>query len=100
MINMAQTYLLIDKNTNVCDNAVVWDGDTETWTPPANSLALAKDTTSSKVWTIANDNETWVLTETVGSGDIGFTWDGEFLITSQPQPAQLVQPTVVGAQTL
>jgi hypothetical protein len=41
---------------------------------------------------------TWVLVDDMGDGQIGFTWDGTYLITNEPQPTE--PPTIEGSQTL
>ena len=95
-----QNYCLVDLHSNICDNVVLWDGDTNTWTPPADHIALVQATTPAKVWGLAADKTNWELIEVVGDGQIGFTWDGTFLVTNEPQPQPVVQPKVEGAQTL
>jgi hypothetical protein len=92
-----QNYLIIENNevTNIC----VWDGDTSIWTPPADSIALVQDTTPCMVWTLSSDKSTFVLTEQMGGGDIGFTWNGTVLTTNQPQPTSVKQPSTSGIQT-
>jgi len=102
VINMtAQNYCVVDEQTGVCDNIVLWDGDTQTWTPPPQHLALVQATTPAKIWELNQDNTEYVLTVVDGVGDIGFTWDGEFLVTNEEKPpAPAPQPVVTGAQTL
>jgi len=83
-----QNYLIIESNivTNVC----VWNGDTTIWTPPSGSIALVQSTTPTMVWNavIVDGKITdFVLIETLGAGDIGFTWDGTVLTTNQPKPS-------------
>ena len=92
---------MVNTTTNVCDNVCVWDGNPDTWTPPSDQLMLVQATTPAKVWEWDGATETWVLGVEVGEGQIGFTWDGTYLITDQTQPTiALTQPTTVGAQTL
>ena len=86
-----QNYLIIENN--IVTNDVVWDGNTETWTPPANSLTLVQSTTPAMVWTSNADYTVFTLTEQIGAGQIGFTWDGTVLTTNQPQPQPLVPKT-------
>lgn len=95
-----KNYLLIDTTENICTNSVLWDGDTSQWEPPAGVIAVDRDLTPAKVWQLGPDSSTWVLVEQAGRGDIGFTWDGQYLTTNEPQPVPVVQPTVTGAQTL
>ena len=95
-----QTYFMVNEATNVCDNTVMWDGNPDTWTPPAGYLMLVRDTTPAKVWELNTDKTAYVLTVYMGEGQIGYTWDGTYLITNDPQPAAPVQPTTTGTQTL
>jgi len=101
VINMnAQPYCMVDTATNICDNVVMWDGNTDAWTPPADHLMLAQATTQAKVWEYDSVAKTWSLGVQVGAGQIGFTWDGAYLTTNEPQPSIPTQPAVSGAQTL
>jgi hypothetical protein len=79
-----QTYLTVENN--VVTNAVAWDGNTQTWTPPANSLMLVQSTTPALVWIPNLDCTVFTLTEQIGAGQIGFTWNGTILTTNQPKP--------------
>lgn len=98
---------MVNKDTNICDNVTVWDGNPDTWTPPAIYLMLPQNSTPAKNWIWDDVNKIWVL-ETQGVGGIGYTWDGVYLVTPEPQPIQPVletipgqpQPDVSGAQTL
>ena len=81
------SYLIIENN--VVTNDVVWDGNTQTWTPPADSIQLIQSTTPAMVWQpIYTDEKVtdWVLVEVIGVGGIGFTWNGTVLTTNQPKP--------------
>lgn len=92
-----QNYLIIEQN--IVTNIVVWNGDTTQWTPPQGSIALVQATTSAMVW--ASNGlvpPEWVLTETMGDGAIGFTWDGTVLTTNEPKPPK--PPSTEGVQTL
>ena len=91
-----QNYLMVNPS-NVVDNICVWDGDVNTWTPPADSIQLIQATTPAMVWigtTVENlpatipptYTTTYNLEEVVGAGSIGFTWDGTVLTTNQPKP--------------
>ena len=83
-----QNYLIIE--SNVVTNTVVWDGNTQTWTPPANATTLVQATTPAMIWeaTVVEGVITaWNLVEQIGAGDIGFTWNGTVLTTNEPQPA-------------
>lgn len=83
-----QNYLLV--NTSItpatCDNLILWGGDTSIWSPPASHIALAQKDTPSKDWEWDSTANTWVLIESIGGGNIGYTWDGVLLTTNEPQP--------------
>ena len=51
------------------------------------------------VWKLSSDKTNYVLTEQLGGGAIGFTWDGSVLTTNEPQPAPIKQPTTSGTTT-
>jgi phenylpyruvate tautomerase PptA (4-oxalocrotonate tautomerase family) len=83
-----QNYFVVEENT--VNNLVVWDGDVNTWQPPANATMLVADTTPAMVWEITTDKPpTYVLVEEIGQGDIGFTWNGSVLTTNQPMPTPI-----------
>lgn len=95
-----QTWLMVNETTNVVDNIVLWDGDTATWVPPAGYLMLVEATTPCKNWDWDEATSTWVLVVEPPAA-IGDTWDGTYIVTSDPQPIDPpAQPTVSGAQTL
>ena len=93
-----QNYLMIQENivTNVC----VWDGNTQTWQPPQDTTMLVQATTPTKIWELNAEKTDYVLTDSIGDGSIGFTWDGSFAITNEPKPEILAQPITTGTQTL
>lgn len=91
IIMNVQSYCVINLATNVCDNVVLWDGDTNTWQPPENCLMLVQAETPAKDWVWDDAAAKWVLIEVMGVGSVGFVWDGEFLIESISPPAP---PTV------
>lgn len=91
----AQNYCMVSEATNVCDNVVLWDGNPNTWTPTAGYLMLAQVTTPAKDWMWVDN--AWVLA-VGGCGQIGYTWDGTYLVTNEPQPTQPMP--IEGAQTL
>ena len=79
---------MIPTATNVVENICYWDGNVNTWQPPANTLMLVQATTPAMVW-VWNNNITppdFVLTEVLGQGQIGFTWNGTVVTTNQPKP--------------
>ena len=95
-----QNYLIIE--SNLVTNITIWNGDTNTWTPPQGSLALVQSTTPAMIWqpVIVDGKVTdWVLGEQIGAGAIGFTWDGTVVNTNEPQPTVPTQPTTTGTQT-
>lgn len=98
-----KTYCMVNKETNIVDNTCVWDGDITKWTPPDTHLLLEQETTPSKIWVEPAPYTEYVLELSVGHGGVGFTWDGETLITNDPKPQKsipVVQPISSGAQTL
>ena len=98
-----QNYCLINTE-NICDNVVLWDGNPDTWQPPSGYLTLVQETTPSKVWALNQSRTAYILIDTVGDGTIGFTWDGTFLVTNDPQPVvennASNEPISSGTQTL
>jgi hypothetical protein len=83
----AENYLVIENN--VVTNIVIWDGDVNTWQPPADSIVLVQATTPAMVWVFdyTTNPYTSKLEEVMGEGAIGFTWDGTVLTTNQPKPS-------------
>jgi len=82
-----QNYLIIE--SNVVTNSVLWDGNHDSWQPPAGSIQLVDATTPAMVWNavlIDSKITDWVLVEQLGAGTIGFTWDGSVLTTNEPKP--------------
>ena len=84
-----QNYLIVENN--VVTNNVVWDGNPNTWQPPADATMLVQADILAKVWqaVIVDKKVTdWVLVENLGAGDIGFTWDTttQILTTNEPKP--------------
>jgi hypothetical protein len=83
-----QNYLAVENN--VVTNLVVWDGNTQTWTPPANATMLVQATIPAMIWeAVYTDKKItdWILVEQIGASTIGFTWDGTVLTTNEPKPA-------------
>jgi hypothetical protein len=88
VINMTtQNYLMINETTNVVDNVCIWDGNPDTWQPPAGYLMLVQTTTMAVVWEYDIVNKDWVLVQEIGQAQIGFTWNGTECITNEPKPA-------------
>jgi hypothetical protein len=94
-----KSYLLINEQTNVCENSIIWDGNPETWTPPANYLILEQSPIKMKVWMWNSETKDYEL-QIVDSGmQFGFIWDGTYLVTNESKPV-IVQPESTGTQTL
>ncbi len=91
---------MVNEATNVCENVCVWDGNPDTWTPPAGYLMLVQTDTMALVWTWDAAILDWVLTQAPGQGQIGFLWNGTELVTNETKPEPIVQPETSGAQTL
>ena len=85
-----KNYLIIQENvvTNVC----LWDGNTQTWQPPQNATMLVQETTPTKIWELSSELKDYVLVESIGHADIGFTWDGTFAVTNEPKPEKPTPP--------
>lgn len=91
-----KNYLMIDNTTNIVENVVVWDGNTDNWNPGNNYTMLVQSTTNAKIWSV-NMNLTpidYELTIVAGHGQIGFTWDGTSLTTNEPKPIYTAPVTV------
>jgi hypothetical protein len=84
-------YLLINTQTGLVENNVEWDGDVNTWQPPANCTTMLVGTQYPKVvWNWNTELDDWVQEETVGVGNIGETWTGTMFI--QPKPTWKPEP--------
>jgi len=83
---MIQNYLLIRIATNTVDNVCLWDGNQDTWAPPSGYFALVQATTSSLLWLYDETAQDFVLTDVVGQGQIGFSWNGTACVTNAPKP--------------
>ena len=79
-----QNYLMVQNG--VVTNIVVWNGDVNTWQPPADATMLPEKTTPAMIWMVPIGGTSYVLTEVLGEGAIGYTWDGAVLTTDEPQP--------------
>lgn len=87
--------------SNVVTNVCLWDGNTDTWTPPSDATMLVQSTTPTKIWGLVNNQ--YELVDSIGDATIGFTWDGTVCTTNQPKPEIVVaenQPMTNGTQTL
>lgn len=83
-----QNYCMINEITNICDNVCVWDGNPNTWTPPPNYLMLVQADVPAKIWRWNTEASIWYLAVVIGAGSTGYTWDGMYLITNDPQPTE------------
>lgn len=94
---MIQNYCVINQSQepNVCENIVLWDGDTSKWNPGENYIVVPKDSTPTLEWEYVESSNTFVLAEYVGTAGVGYTWDGVRLITDVPQPTEFRKPVVV-----
>lgn len=83
-----QQYLMVNQSTNVVDNTCMWDGNTQTWNPPANTLMLVQATTPALIWELNASQTDFVLVEVLGVGQIGFVWNTttKVLTTNEPKP--------------
>jgi len=82
-----QNYLIIE--SNVVTNNVIWDGNPDTWQPPAGSIQVVDEITPAMIWNavlVDSKITDWVLVEQLGAGTIGFTWNGSVLTTNEPKP--------------
>lgn len=81
-----QNYLIIENN--IVTNIVDWDGNTNTWKPPSNSIQLIQKNVPAMVWELNLDliPPSYVLEKEMGVGGIDYTWDGSVLTTNEPQP--------------
>lgn len=79
-------YCLINKTTNICDNVILWDGNTDTWQPPDNYLVLNQATTPARIWEWNESLNDYELVTVLGKGDLFDTWDGFVLTTEQEKP--------------
>lgn len=101
---MTENYILIDETSNVVDNVVMWDGNTNTWQPPANHIWFPVATTPALIWGWDVAINDFVLIEQVGAATVGFTWNGTECVTNEPKPLPPQpapdQPTTDGTQTI
>ena len=76
---------------NIVTNLCLWDGNTQTWTPPADVTMLIQETAPTKIWDINQSGTEYVLVDSIGKANIGFTYDGEFCVTNEPKPEVINQ---------
>jgi len=102
-----QNYCMVNEQTSICENIILWDGNSDNWQPPEGYLLLLQSATPAKNWVRDATGNQWVLSVS-GEGQVGFLWDGTYLTTNETQPNfpanQSIlgqpQPSVDGAQTL
>lgn len=92
-----KSYCLVNLQSNICENVVTWDGVIP-YEPPENFLLLSQLDTPAKNWTFNETTNDWEIEE-IGYGQIGFTWDGTYLITNAPKPDPIEVP-VIGTQDI
>jgi len=86
-------YLLINKQTNIVDNIIDWDGNTSTWRPPEEYEVVAQSEGRLEIiWDWDKERQEWVELETFRGGDIGATWDGTKFIN--PKPTWTPEPPI------
>lgn len=102
MIDMTvENYLMINESTNVVENVCLWDGNPDTWQPPARYLMLVQASTMALVWEWDKTIPDWVLNPKMGQGQIDFTWNGSECVTNEPKPEPpQPQPVTQGTQTV
>lgn len=96
---------MINQDTNIVENICLWDGNTETWTPPYGYYMIQLDITVANIWIFSDSLNDYELTPIMGAGEIGFTWDGTELTTNQLKPSiepiSIEQPpTVQGIESV
>ena len=80
---------------NIVTNVCLWDGDVNSWQPPQDATMLVQATTPAFNWAWNPDLKDFELIESLGTGGVGFTWNGTACITNQPKP---VLPTPASDQ--
>lgn len=101
---MEKNYCLISKETNICENVVIWDGDTSKWNPPEIYFCIPQDEIPVKIWVYNEETKQLDLVNSeYNDGGLGYSWDGVYL--TQPKPEITVvsdnqQPATQGTQTL
>lgn len=81
-----QNYLMINQETNIVDNIVIWNGDTQSWNPPSEYLMLPLATTMALDWFWSDTLQDWELQENMGNGNVGDTWNGTACVTYGAKP--------------
>ena len=81
----AKNYCMINDETKICENIVVWDGGSD-WTPPNGYTLLPQETIFANVWAVNKEKTDYEIQKIIGQGQIGFVWDGENLNTNLEKP--------------
>jgi hypothetical protein len=94
-----ESYFLINTSSNIVENTIDWDGN-NSWSAIDNYIVIPRNTTPAKVWLPNEETRNFDLVTVVGAGDIGFIWNGTFLMTNkaQPEPLQTDAQTVINAK--
>lgn len=103
-----EQYVMISKATNVVESSCMWDGDTQSWTPPEEYIMLPLSQFSLLVWVPNVGNTDWVLgpmQDPPAGLEIGFLYDGTNNLTTPNAkpvnpPKDMAQPTTAGLQTI
>jgi hypothetical protein len=95
-------YCLISKETNICENIIIWDGDSSKWAPPSEYLIFELASIPVILWKYDDAIKDFgPITPEGELGCPGYTWDGTHLV--QPKPEVIKeepQPLTEGTQTL
>lgn len=99
---MSDTHYVINTTTKTVENIIIWDGVSE-WTPPDDHHVVAAISTPVKNWVFDSQSKDYTLQE-FGQANIGFTWDGTYIISNLPKPVMtpenVKQVNVTGMQTV
>lgn len=83
-----QNYFLINTSTEpkVCENIISWDPENSSWKPELGYVMIPVDTVIAIDWIWNQQSKSWTLGDVAGSASIGYTWNGEKLVTNRPMP--------------
>lgn len=82
-----KNYLMVNKSTSIVDNICLWDGNVKTWNPTDAYTMLEQDVTPAEFWRLNKARTDYELVTMNGFGQIGFSYNGEKVITNQPKPS-------------
>lgn len=77
-------YFLVNKDTNVVENYIAWDGNTKVWQPPETHFVVPAETTPAVDWVWSEETLEWIAVEGIGNGGIGDVWDGQKVSQVKP----------------